>query len=191
MVECTKKTVEGFVRGYETEKGIELPPGWTFLVHGTDKNRGWGDTLDKGEDIVINKSHRGLSCISKEERDKMRARFPDGAYDTTAHYAGKDSPAQVRVLLYKNPDTHNPETKGPREPLSEQTIEMVRKYYGMRHPSVPYKTKLLYIGSGTDEYTDMPVYYYVPEEISGDLERAILLNTGDGEDASSHSEHSS
>lgn len=155
------------------EKGNPvIPDDWTYLIHGSSKDR-WDTTLLENDFVVGNGKSNGqdvknrpLCCV---ERSDAQFNYERSGRNTAKAYGGKDDAFEIRVVLYKNPRLG--EGKNVREKLNPDELKDVSKYYMYqdgRHPAVPSGTKLVFLKSSDfDEITNTNgnnILWYVPEE---------------------------
>jgi hypothetical protein len=161
---------------------LPLPPGWTYLIHGTDKAR-W----NSGKKVVTMTdplSAITLADVARQEKHQAALRaqgIAGGSYDTTRTYAsGTTNPVEVRVAFV---DERFKKQRGPSaadeaalQKLPLGICEMATKYHEDRHAKIPKGEVLTCIGS--IETPEKVLEYFVPTALAGAYTQAVGAEFG-------------
>jgi len=146
-----------------------IPEGWTMLIHGTDKGRGF---MDQEVVTIEDQGTDGLSAITREAALSELSR----GIDTNGGYAGDEDPAEIRIVF---PKPVNGYGRFPDEALGLNSAEsrLRRSTYRGNSERIPNGTELIRVGKGQGN-NGRDAYFYIPATLAETYIQTVTQETG-------------
>ena len=146
-----------------------IPEGWTMLVHGTDKGRGF---MNQEVVTIEDQGTDGLSAITREAALSELSR----GIDTNGSYAGLEDPAEIRIVF---PKPVNGYGRFPDEALglNSAEVKLRRRTYKGNSERIPNDTVLIKVGEGQGN-NGRDAYFYIPATLAETYIHTVTQETG-------------